>query len=358
MDIADPGQVQQRHLRILALPAFRRRTANPFQALLYERVQTRNVEVREWSFARALWARVDLWHLHHPDTVVFPRRLWQSLAETVLFRLLLLIARWRGIRILWTVHDLDSSDGLHPRLEAWFWSYFLPRIDGYVCLSASGRRLALQRFPALARLPGFLTPHGHFRDAYPNEVTREEARRLLDLPARATVLLHVGLIRPYKDVPRLIRTFLDVMSADVLLVIAGRAHDPGLEAEIRALAAGCPRIRLFLRWIGFEETQHFFAACDLVVLPYRRILNSGTLMLALSFRRPVLVPDRGALREQQERFGDDWVRLYANGLDPDDLDQAAVWARSTARRPLDFSGLDWDTLARQTRHIYDAVLAA
>jgi glycosyltransferase involved in cell wall biosynthesis len=351
---------KERPFAILALPAFKRRDSNPFQALLYEPLVERGVEVTDWTFGRAFWRTfwrpVDLWHLHHPDTVVFPRRLWQSLAETILFRLLLSLAKWRGIKILWTVHDLDSSDGLHPRLESWFWRYFLPRIDGHICLSESGRQLACARFPILRQSPSWIVQHGDFRDAYPSEITRAEARRRLEIPEDALVLLSFGLIRPYKEVPSVVRTFLAVENQRALLLVAGRVYDTYLEREIRESSAGSPRVRLELRWIPFEETQIFFVAADLVVLSYRRILNSGTLMLALSFGRPVLAPAKGALLEQQARFGTDWVRLYQGELDRDDLADAIAWARAPRAGPPDLDGLDWNTLATETYQIYRTLI--
>lgn len=350
----------RRRLRVLALPAYRLRKLNPFHALLYEQVERYNVEVEDWSFWlafwRAFWRSCDVWHLHHPDTVVFPRSRWQSTAETVLFRLLVSWARLRGIKVVWTVHDLDSHDGLHPILERWFWRYLLPRLDAYICLTESGRRLASERFPALGLLPSFVTPHGDFRDAYPNNVSKAQARYALDLPSDTPVLLNFGLIRPYKDVPRLIESFRNVSEREITLVIAGRVYDRDVEADIRAQADGAANVRLHLRWISFEDTQLYFAAADLVVLAYRRILNSGTLMLALSFARPVLAPEQGSLLDYQRRFGADWVRLYRHEVDSTELLSATAWAKDTQRPPLDWSGLDWDTIAHQTRQIYDSLV--
>ena len=341
---------------MLALPAFARRALNPFQALLYDELGELDVEVDDWSFARALFRHADIWHLHHPDTVVFPRSTLQSLVETVLMRLLLSWARLRGTRILWTVHDLDSSDGVHPRLEAWFWRYFLTRVDACVYLTETGRRLARERFPALCRVPGYLVPHGDFRPAYPDTLSRTEARAALELPEEAPVLLNFGLIRPYKDVPRLVEVAGELAPEGVILLVAGRVWDASVERDIRARAEAATNVRVHLRWIPFEETQRYFKACDLVVLPYRRILNSGTLMLALAFERPVLVPDRGTMSELRERFGGDWVGLHAEELDAATLRAALERARRTDREPPDLEGLDWPTLARETRAVYDRLL--
>ena len=346
------GDGRSSRLRVLALPAYRRRALNPFQALLYDEVRRAGVDVRDWSFLRALLWRADVWHLHHPDTVVFPRAAVQSLVECVLMRCLLSWARRRGTRILWTVHDLDSSDGVHPRLERWFWRYFLPRVDACVYLTETGRRLARRRFPALRRVPGTVIAHGDFSPAYPNVLSRAEARAALGLADEVPVLLHFGLIRPYKDVPRLIEAVRELDSGEAVLLVAGRVWDAALERELRERAASAANVRLHLQWIAFEDTQRWFKAADLVVLPYRRILNSGTVMLALAFGRPVLVPDRGTMSELRERFGANWVRVHAGELDGATLRAAVRWARETPRDAPDLDGLDWATLAARTLAVY------
>jgi glycosyltransferase involved in cell wall biosynthesis len=40
-----------------------------------------------------------------------------------------------------------------------------------------------------------------------------------------------------------------------------------------------------------------FGAADRVVFPFRRVTTSGSLILALSFGRPVIIPDDPGLRE-------------------------------------------------------------
>ena len=113
-------------LRVLAWPAFRTRAGNPHLPLLYDHVRLLGIKVEDWTILRGLLGRADLWHLHFPDAVVYPRSTLKSALGTALFCMLLQLARWRGTRILWTVHDLGSHDQLHPRVEAWFWGVFVP----------------------------------------------------------------------------------------------------------------------------------------------------------------------------------------------------------------------------------------
>lgn len=346
-------------MKILAWPAFRKEAANPHAALLYRELRRLGVDVDDWTPARACLRHADLWHLHHPDTVIYRRSRLYSLLGTLLFCALLSLARLRGTRILWTVHDLDSNDGLHRHLEPLFWRMFLPRVDAYVCLTEGSRDQVHRRFPELERLPGFVVPHGHYRDAYPSRMSREEARRELGLPPEAIVLLHFGLMRPYKNVPHLIATFRELADDDCILLVAGEPYDGAVEQEVRRAAEGCPRVRLLLRWIPPDEVQRLFAASGLVVLPYRRVLNSGVTTLALSLGRPVLAPDKGTMRDQQRRFGSEWVRLYRGDLSAAVLRDAIAWTTDGERSAQpDLAGLDWATLARQTHQIYETLLAS
>ena len=203
------------------------------------------------------------------------------------------------------------------------------------CIHRAGRCLCMperaqpdagvERFQALAGRPGYIVPHGHYRDAYPRTVSRESARQRLSLPPQATVLLHFGLMRPYKNVPHLIRTFRTMPRPGAVLWSSASPMMRPSRAR-----SGAPRTAR--QTCGSTSATYrlkkcsFFAAADLVVLPYRRILNSGVVMLSLTFARPVLVPDLGAMRDQQERFGADWVRLYRGDLTVGALAAATEWA--------------------------------
>ena len=95
---------------MLAWPAFRKESANPHAALLARELIELGVSLVDWTPVRALLRPGDLWHLHHPETVLYRRSLAASSLETLTFLGLLLLARVRGVRLLWTIHDLGSND--------------------------------------------------------------------------------------------------------------------------------------------------------------------------------------------------------------------------------------------------------
>jgi glycosyltransferase involved in cell wall biosynthesis len=127
--------------------------------------------------------------------------------------------------------------------------------------------------------------------------------------------------------------------------------------EIQAAASGDPRVRLMLRYIETHEIERYLMASDLVVLPYSEILNSGSAFLGLSFDRPILVPDAGALPELRGVVGNEWVRTYRGEIDAGALQQAITWVRQCPRAPrAPLEEFDWDRIGLKTLAAYQEII--
>lgn len=343
-------------MRVLAAPAFRSRELNPYARLLYKHMAA---EVRDFSYSRSIFDRCEIFHLHWPEWELNIFKNAAQAATLLRWKLLIIDSlRLRGAKIVWTAHNLKAHGSLHPRLEQWFWSAFTSRVDGYIALSEAGSVAARERFPSLERVPGYVIPHGHYRDEYPSD-SASNAREELGISPDAKMLLSFGQVREYKNIPALIRAFRKIHDTNVVLCIAGRPLSEPLANEIRREAAADFRVRLDLYNVPKERVQLFFRAADLVVLPYRDILNSGTALLALSFNRPVLVPDRGAMGELRLSAGPQWVRTYTGEIDGPELDRALAWAIDSPRpREADLDDLEWPKLAEQTLRAYAEIISA
>ncbi len=348
----------RRPLRVCAFPKDRFKDTQPFHALLSDSVEERGEAVlEEFSAKRCLTDRYDVVHVHHPEKFVSQRLGPRDALRFAGFFTALWTQKAKGARIVWTAHNEGPHEPGHPLLERLYWRLFLPALDGVVYLSESSRGHLARERPRLSRLPSFVIPHGDFRGAYPNEIDREAARRRLGYGPEHRVLTFVGNVRAYKNAGHLARTFAELPGDNLRLLIAGHVHTPALKAEIMEVAARDPRIRLIDAFVDTADMQLYLNAADLVVLPFRKILNSGSAILALSFDRPVLVPDLGSLRELQEQVGEDWVRLFRGELDPATLADALdgfLDRPRPARAPLD--ALSWDEIGRATAAAYRALV--
>jgi beta-1,4-mannosyltransferase len=140
-------------------------------------------------------------------------------------------------------------------------------------------------------------PHGSYLGAYPDTLTREEARTRLGIPDAGPVLLFLGAVRGYKGTDELVAAFHALPDPAARLLIAGKPRGDGIAERLRAAVVADPRIRLHLGHVPDEELQVWLRAADVVTLPFRDILTSGSAILALSFGRPVVAPALGCLPE-------------------------------------------------------------
>lgn len=277
--------------------------------------------------------------------------------ELLKFLAKLKLARYKKTKIFWTAHNLRLHESVNPLREQILWRIFLSNVDGIICMSKLGKQQLCVLHPRAQTIPMFLIPHGHYRGTYPDVMSTTEARKALKVPSDQFVATFLGQIRPYKGVADLIRCFVQAQVTDAQLIVAGRPLDDATVEEIREAAAFNPSVRLFPEFVDQNDIQKFLRATDLVVLPYKQILNSGSAILALSFDRPILVPALGALAELREIVGSDWVRLYKGELCPETIRSAIDWTKSRrvapgARAPLE--ELDWDRIAESTIRAFSA----
>lgn len=344
-------------LRVSAAPAFSNRKENPYQWLLYRQLQSLGVEIDEFRLAHLLEGRHDVFHIHWVEQYAISKRN----LRTALFRAASLltavdVGRRRGTRVVWTVHNLLPHERFHPQLQRWVLGAFARRVDATIHMSETARAAALAAYPILRCAPAVVIPHGHYRDVYPHEASAAEARARLAVSPSARVLLYFGQIRQYKNVPELLRAFSGLADQDVVLLVAGEPRTAELGPAIETLAANDARVRTSLRWIDDDQVQYYLKAASLVVLPYKEVLNSGAAHLALSFDRPVLVPDQGSLPDLQQQVGPEWVHLYRGPLTADHLQAGLDWALAPrvakARPPL----IEWTEAAADTLRLYQEVL--
>jgi len=298
-------------LRILARPAFANAALNPYNATIYKGLDAHGVRVAEYNPLRALLFGADAVHVHWPEST-FNHRLIDAIPTTETLLFVLRTLRRRGTRVMWTVHNLRAHERRYPTREANFWRRYIDLVDGFITLQSGALDAIYQRFPPLRRRPHWVVPHPHYRGRYADTLSRDQARAQLGIAKDAKVITFFGRVYEYKNVPALLDAFAPLIKEDAPhhLIIAGSPRHPGIAEALQTRAAANPRIQLHLRFIPDDEAQVFFRAADVVALPYREILNSGSALLALSFDRPVLLPRSFCSDELQDRVSSDWISTF------------------------------------------------
>lgn len=314
--------------RVLLFP-HRGKVDNPYLELLTDDVP--DTVVRDWTVRNAL-RRWDVVHLHWPETVWAKGSRRRRLLRGGAFLLLLALARLRGARIVETIHNIEPHDGASDHLSTWMRSRVTQLLDGIQVLdSTSIARLP----PALASMPQWVVPHGHYGERFPS-VGRA--------PGPPFGLFHVGFLRPYKGTEEVIECFAALARPHWRLHIAGEADDATRAADLKRRMAGLDAT-FDPRFLDTNELAELAARCHLCVLPFRAIENSGSVVMALSLGLPVLAPDIGTLRTLQAQVGAEWIDLYRPPLTPDILGAAMARFenRGVEARP-DLEPLSWPTI--------------
>lgn len=353
MGVAAP----QRSFRVAQVPA-QPPGVTGYITLLSAALTRAGVQVTSADRA-ALWRRgrqrdVDLVHLHWLEFIAPSAPGGLGLLRTVIrdARLIAALAwlRLRGIRLVWTVHNLEPHEPVHPRLEALL-GMLVSRIShAVVAHSAYARRRIHERWGSAVKVT--VIPHGNYIGVFAGpQGTRADIRRSLGIPDDAYVFLAFGQVRAYKRLTDLVTSFRALARDDVRLLIVGK---PVVAEEARRLheaADADGRVLLDLREVPDGEVSGIHLCADAAVLAYRDVFSSGALLLALSFGLPVIAPNVGTAAEL---VGTEAGELFAPGGLTVALGSALGadhWGRSKAATAV-ARQYGWDRVASETASLY------
>lgn len=347
---------ENRPIHVLAWPARRKRKENPYSYLVQKSTQQFQVETHEFSAVNLLFPKWDLIHIHWPDLVLLRKsRLFQLAAGGTILALLFIQRKLFGAKLVWTVHNLKPHELFYPRIGAWYMGTFVSMLDGLLSPSQYGLDEIRKIHPRLANLPSAVTPIGHYRAEYASMPSRSDARSKFGWADDEYILLSFGLVRQYKNLPRLAEQVALCPDPKIRLVVAGPVKDTSEAQQLEEIAKRDSRIDLHLGYIDEGDVPAFFAACDLVALTFKTILNSSSALLGLSYNRRVLAPAIGAIPELAESVGGGWVVNYDGDVTTDVIQQA-VNSKASSDEP-DLSQFEWEEIGRNTAGLFRTVIA-
>ncbi len=204
-----------------------------------------------------------------------------------------------GVPSIWTIHNVLPHECADRELEARLRQEIADRVD-IIHVMCEETVAACSGWFEIPPSKVRVIPHPSYIDVYPNLVDRETARDVLGLRPEDFVYLHFGQIRPYKGIDRLLGAFEQVsrVDADARLLLVGK---PGRFEGIRQItdsARANPKVISNFNPVPDADIQLYMNAADVVVLPHQTALNSGALLLAYSFARPVVAAATGCLAGQ------------------------------------------------------------
>lgn len=293
---------------------------NPYQKLLINGLRSNGVEADLDDFHRR-WPRLlrtvlkhgscDIVHLHWIDSyiswITSSKGTLKQNIKILLCFIDLLLVKIIGKKIIWTVHNIYGHDAGNISLELKLRKLIFRMAGAVIAHSESGKKDIIAEYGitnegSIEKI--HVVEHGDYCGYYPNTVKKNEARYRLGIGGDGKVFLFLGAIRPYKGIEDLVDAFKECnFSGKSKLLIVGKPGNTEIDGKINRLIEGIDNIEFHPKFIDDDEIQLYMNAADVCVFPFKKILTSGSVILAMSFGKAIIVPKQGCLMDLVDEKG-------------------------------------------------------
>lgn len=226
----------------------------------------------------------------HPDLVIF--QWWHPYFSPCYWTICKML---KHIKIMFTCHNVFP----HERFPAdrFLTRRVLSKGDGFIVHSIQDEEdlHSIKKEAICTR-----TVHPTYNAFKINQLSKGKSRKILNIKDNEKVLLFFGFVREYKGLKYLIEAIPTVIEKipDIKLLVVGEfAGDKDKYLDIMQREKVEEYIQIYDGYIPDQEVEKFFAASDIVVLPYISATQSGIVQIAYGFEKPVVVTNVGGLPE-------------------------------------------------------------
>lgn len=261
-------------------------------------------------------------------------------------------------KVVLTIHDVDSFAKKDIKLIS---NLIYMITDLVLTHNQFSKSHILKKNPNLAAHISII-PHGNYTSFINVRNDKIASRIHLGLNKNKKIILFFGMIKKVKGLDVLLESFRKVIDTNpnIILLIAGNPWKNDFSIYQRIIEKNNleDNVILHTRYIPQNDVEHYYCASDLVVLPYTKIYQSGVLMMALSYEKPVLVSDLPPLKEiiidnqngflfKSESINDLTKRLNFILSSSEDLERVRKNGSRLMNRKF-----GWDVIGRSTLHAY------
>lgn len=344
-----------------------RKISHPYLQLLHAQLMNKNVEIYECENRLDLvkgLRKVDIVHLHWIEGyfTVLNHKYFTLLKSLVFINYLIFVKYIARKKIVITLHNLLPHENQYPTIQHKTFELSLKLANAIIVHNNYSTKMACRMYN-IDEKKVWVIPHGAFGSYYPNHISKEEARGRLKISKSKFVILSFGAIREYKGIEELLNIMdnLLIHEKDLFIVIAGACNDDNLKRRLTEFSNKFKQNSLVrVEYIPDEDIQIFMNASDVGVLPYREITTSGALLLYMSFKKPVIVPDLEPMKELLQEAG-----IYYNHRSNKDLQRTILKTKSDEDNLNELSHkvfaisqkYQWDDSAEKTIEVYNNLIS-
>jgi D-inositol-3-phosphate glycosyltransferase len=302
-----------------------------------------------YSLIHAKFRRIKLIHFHFFN-------------YTFIELLSISFAKFFGFKVVVTVHDVESFDGVNDIKAA---KQILKIADNLISHNYITKREMIEKFTIDSKKISIIA-HGNYLSNIPYKIKPQDACKRLKIPHDCQVILFFGQIKKVKGLDILLNALPEIKNhfPRLKLIIAGKVWKDDFEQYKNIIRDNhlMDNIDLHTRYIKDEEVPIFYNSADVVILPYRKIYQSGVLLMAMSYKKPVIVSN---LDGMLEIINDGKNGIVFESENPKKLSEKIIFA---LQNPLKLNNIansgyetvlcnhDWDKIGHETSNVYRKIL--
>ncbi len=231
--------------------------------------------------------------------------LWNNKFQLFDRTLLMLYYKVLGKRVVFTAHNVNAAK--RDQNDSWLNRLTLKiqySLSDHIFVHTDGMKNEMMADFGIAEGKISVIPFG-INNTVPNtSLSSAEAKRQLGIRKHNKALLFFGNIAPYKGLEYLVAAFAELLKKEPsyhLVIVGNPKGSKNYWNQIREVIVRSgigDRVIEKIEYVPDEETELYFKAADVLILPYTRVFQSGVLFLGYSFGLPAIAADVGSLKEE------------------------------------------------------------
>lgn len=293
---------------------------------------------------------------------------FQIFSITFLELFVVWLCKRNKLKVIVTVHDVESFSKKNSKRIA---EEFYKRTDSLVVHNKISYDTLVEFLRKIPNSEGLIkncniVHHGSYIGLLPQKIDKAKAKVNFNLSSNTFVFLFFGQIKKVKGLEILLEAYSKLLkgtSKKVMLLIAGKVWKDDFSIYEKIILENnlTEYIHMDIKYIPDEDIVNYYSAADCLVLPYKKIFQSGVLLMAQSYNIPVIVSNLQGMTEIiddgengfvfESENSDSLCKKMCDVLNYSNLE--GILEKSYAKLEKEY---DWNTIASQQVVIMKAIL--
>jgi len=239
--------------------------------------------------------RSDIIHFHWIEYLIRSKNLFFTWIFLIFWIFFINFFKKMGKKIVVTLHNIQPRNHEFPKTVYIFFKKFLKSSDLIIAhnnytvkLSKIFYNIPYNRFEII--------PHGNFYEYYLK--IKAKAINSMALKKNTLKVLYFGNIRRYKGIEKIVEIAKQLSGNELVsFVVAGRCVDVEICNLLLDSLKKLKNLNVILKFLTDGEIRYLVESCDIGFIPYKSTTTPGSMLLFLSFGKPVIVPLKEPLIE-------------------------------------------------------------